>query len=328
MRLRPEGTLHAVLLFVDFPDAPATDSTAPYEALLVPDGPEMLRAFSYGTLTVDVTVVDGWHRMPKPSTAYGFERGLTFDDHRLYLGDTVAAADAAVDFSEFDLVYVMAAREAAAITFSPGFSPTAPGFGVVADGVEILNGVTFGQDVWLPGWGDNVLVHETGHLLDLPDLYAYEGATHRFMGEWDLMGQYARGPEMLAWLRWKLGWVDADQMRCLTEETTETVTLSPVTRAGGIRFAAVRLDAERYVVVESRRREGYDNALPAEGVLAYLVDISIPTGEGPIRLLTNLSGASMGLLTPGDELVDSSGRVVITFLERSAQGDVVSLTLR
>ncbi|MEE8336859.1 MAG: M6 family metalloprotease domain-containing protein [Dehalococcoidia bacterium] len=317
-----------MLLFVDFSDAPATDSTASHEALLLPAGPEMLRAFSYGALTVDVTVFEQWYRMPQPSTAYGFQRGITFPEHQLYFADAVAAADAAVDFSEFDLVWVMAAREAAAITFSPAFAPTSVFYGVVADRSVILNGVTFGQDVWLPGWGHNVLVHETGHLLDLPDLYAYAGTTHRFMGEWDVMGQYARGPELLAWLRWKLGWIEAGQMRCLTEETTETVTLSPVTRADGVKFAAVRLDAERYVVVESRRREGYDNALPAEGVLVYLVDISIPTGEGPITLLTDLSTASLGLLAPGDEAVDPSGRVVITFIERSAQGDVVSLTLR
>ena len=44
--------------------------------------------------------------------------------------------------------------------------------------------------------------------------------------------------EMLAWSRWQLGWLDATQIRCVTEPT-ETVDLSPIADSGeGIAMAA------------------------------------------------------------------------------------------
>ncbi len=327
-RLPATGTLQAVFLFVDFPDAPGPGSRRAYRDLMLPRGPDMLHDFSYGQLTIDVTVIDTWIRMPRRSTQYNFERGISFQDHRDYLRDAVTAAGDRVDISEFDIVYVMPTRNADAITFSPAFSPISRDYGIEVDGGIVMNAVTFGQDAWLDGWGHNVFVHETGHLLDLPDLYAYEGATHRFVGEWDIMGQFGRGPELLAWNRWKLGWIGDDQVRCLSQPGTGTVRLSPVTRPDGVKLAVIKLDDERYLAIESRRSEGHDRNIPLfGGVLIYLVDISVPTGEGPIQLLRNPNTA-MGLLLRGQEFEDPSGRATIRLLESNSDGDTVALRLR
>ncbi|HEU5107586.1 MAG TPA: hypothetical protein VFT95_03335, partial [Micromonosporaceae bacterium] len=83
--VRPVGRVSAVTIFVDFPDTPATEPTATDYANLVPGGPQWFATSSYGRLTLDVTPVHRWFRMPQPSTAYGFQRGLSFATHRTYI---------------------------------------------------------------------------------------------------------------------------------------------------------------------------------------------------------------------------------------------------
>ena len=102
--------------------------------------------------------------------------------------------------------------------------------------------------------------------------------------------------EMLAWSRWQLGWLDESQIRCVTEPT-ETVDLSPIADPGdGIAMAAVPLSDTEVLVIESRRRTGYDAGwpfrwsngasstlpgLPTEGVLVYTVDAAESRGCCP-----------------------------------------------
>ena len=329
LRLSPSGTVRAGFIFVDFPDARAKGSTASHADLILPRAGEMLRGLSYGKLVLEATVVPEWFRMPRRSTEYGFSRGISFDAHRAYIVDALHAADAAVDFSRFDMVCVFATREAAAITFSPAFAPVHERWGILVDGKLLLNGVTLGQDVWNPAAGAPVLVHEMGHLLDLPDLYAFAGDTHRFVGEWDLMGQYfGRGSELLAWQRCKLGWISDKQVRAITRDGALTETLSPVARPDGVKLIAVPLGPRRLLVVESRTREGLDRNLPVRGgILVYEVDASVSDGNGPIKVLGDLKSRSLGLLTMGRQLVDPSGQITIKYEASNPQGDTVTVTV-
>ena len=105
--------------------------------------------------------------------------------------------------------------------------------------------------------------------------------------------------EMLAWSRWQLGWLDASRVACLSEDEA-TVTLSPVAApGGGTAMAAVPLSDREALVIESRRKIGYDAgldhrqpdgasttfpALATEGVLVYSVDASLPTGGLPLKV--------------------------------------------
>lgn len=65
-----------------------------------------------------------------------------------------------------------------------------------------------------------VLAHETGHVFDLPDLYHRpvdgKGDWDTHVGDWDLMGsQFALAPDLFGWHKWKLGWLEPRQVRCV-----------------------------------------------------------------------------------------------------------------
>src|SRR4051794_14403310 len=79
---RPQGTFTAAMVFVDFPDAPATDSTDEYYALLAP-AHDLMTQFSSGAVELKITPVKHWLRMPQDSTTYGMERGITWPQQAL-----------------------------------------------------------------------------------------------------------------------------------------------------------------------------------------------------------------------------------------------------
>jgi len=190
------GTLRAVLLLVHASDAPPDESIAAPESL-IDAASAWFRAVSYGRLDFRVKTVPRWLPLPARSTDYVADAGR-------YLADAVAAADPFVDFSQVDVIYLAPSSR----TPVTAISAILNGFGVRADGEEIR--------LWVPfaaGFADTgdaaTLLHETGHLLGLPDLYLARSPStfHR----WDLMA--ARWPsELLAWHRWKLGWLDAGQI--------------------------------------------------------------------------------------------------------------------
>ena len=108
-----------------------------------------------------------------------------------------------------------------------------------------------------------------------------------------------RADEMLAWHRWQLDWLGESQVRCLSGSEA-SVTLAPIAQPDGqVAMAAIPLNAREVIVVESRRKLGYDAdvlltgprgetvsfpALLHEGALVYTVDMLTPSGHLPMRI--------------------------------------------
>ncbi|MFI1368948.1 M6 family metalloprotease domain-containing protein [Streptomyces griseochromogenes] len=287
---RPLGTKHVLMLFVDFPDAQASGSTSGYYRQLAPAADWMKRD-SYGRTRLDITPLNRWIRMPQDSTGYGFQRGITFEQHELYVRQAVAASDPYADFSRYDMIYIVPAKSASAISFSPTYLYDPTTAGITADGKRVKWAVTFGQDMW--HWGYKVADHETSHTFGLPDLYAFTGTDyHHFVRGWDLMGNIAGpAPQHVGWERWKFGWIDDRQVACLPSTGSRTVRLKAVESPGGTKIAVVRTGETTAYVAESRKAVGADSHACSTGVLIYKVDSSVQTGDGPIQIVNGNPGA-------------------------------------
>src|SRR6185503_19444581 len=112
-------------------------------------------------------------------------------------------------------------------------------------------------------------------------------------GPWDILSQHGihtpEGPTpqgMTSFTRMRLGWIPARAIAAVLPGERREVLLSPLHRGNGDTLV-VRLPiaADRYILVEARRRQGLDRHLPAEGVLVLSVDESIAEGSGPVRAI-------------------------------------------
>ena len=289
LSLKGLGALRAVMLFVDFRDRPASESTVQLYDRLVKPASAWIREVSSGRATLEVTPVHRWYRMSNGSRGYGLGDGVSFEEQRNYIAEAVAAADREVDFSPYSIVYVVASR-GSALERSPAFHAFA-GDGVKVDGNELRYGATFGEDVRdvsPSAYGAYVLVHETGHILGLPDLYDVPNPTYwtlfRFAGGWDIMSWNLPGAHLLAWHKWKLGWLGPSELTCLNAPGELTATLTPAARPGGLKAVVVPTGSSAAFVIEARKRLGEDKRLCEDGVLVYSVSGVIRSGEGPIRV--------------------------------------------
>lgn len=287
------GTLAALMLGVDFPDAPGVEAPEPYRtveahaAFLAPGARRWFQDASYGRLDLEVQVVPGWHRLGSGHETYGFTRGIDAAAHGAYIQEAVRLATGQVPWDQFDVVYIVAAANARGITFSPAFIRSDPARAPQVDGHAITHAVTFGQDMWR--WGFKVLNHETLHELGLPDLYAYQPEDpqnpHPYVGGWDVMGLISgHAPDLFAWQKWRLGWIDDGAVTVVPPSRTVRTTLTCLEHRGGTKLVVIPDSPHSGLCLESRRACGLDAGMRAEGVVAYRVDASIRGGHGPIRL--------------------------------------------
>ncbi|MDH6127333.1 M6 family metalloprotease domain-containing protein [Kitasatospora sp. GP82] len=331
---QPLGTKHVLMLFVDFPDAPATGELSDYYQQLAPAA-DWMKQDSYGRTRLDITPLDHWLHMPQDSTSYGFQRGITFEQHEAYVKQAVEAAEPYTDLSRYDMLYIVPTKSASAISFSPTYLYDPTTAGITANGKRIKWAVTFGQDMY--HWGPKVADHETSHTFGLPDLYAFTNTDyHRFVGGWDLMGLISGpAPQHLGWERWKFGWIDDRQVACLPTAGSRTVRLQAVERPGGTKIAVIRTGETTAYVAESRRAVGADAGACSTGVLVYKVDTSVQTGYGPIQVIngnptaTPPSGCTsldMAAYRAGQSFTDWTARVQISVRTSGQYGDSIQIS--
>ena len=292
--VRPIGDVPAIMLFVDFPNATAETNEAPYDGVdayqdFLAPSVDWYERSSYGQFKLKITPVRKWFHLPKPDVDYGIARDtFTVENQLEYVREVVEQADAEVDFSGYQLLYIVPSKNARNIAFSPEFNDYTRG--IVADGTVLKNGDTFGADMW--GWGYKILNHETGHAISLPESYNASGigGTHSYVGGWDLMGNISgRAPELMAWNKWKLGWLRQQQVGCVTRSGVTEHRLTPIEVGGppgnSPKLVVVRTGTYTAWVAELRRSLGNDDPTICDpGVLVYQVDASIPNGDGSIKV--------------------------------------------
>ncbi|TGJ87369.1 hypothetical protein E0Z10_g1407 [Xylaria hypoxylon] len=295
------GTLSAFMMFVDFPDQGADESTPEVlRDFLLPRAADWYDRASYGALDLLVMAdTSRFYRMPATAASYNWERGLTAEKHQRYIQDALAAYNAPIPV--VDVLYIVPTANATAITYSPTFM----GNVTTRDGTYVAKkSVTFGYDAYKT-WGSLVLNHETGHAMCLPDYYPFNGsATGLFIGGWDLMGLISGpSPDYLAWDKWRLGWLSDNQVDCVAEAGQTSHVLSPLEVSGGKKAVVIKHNDTNALVAELRSSRSLDSASCATGILLYTVSTMIATGGGPMRVLdpTPSSGGC-----GGDELNDAT----------------------
>jgi M6 family metalloprotease-like protein len=337
---RPRGTLDAVMVFLSFPDAVPLTTPAELVADHFPGTSEFYDRASYGKFALRPHPLRRWVEMPHTSTSYGIRRDWGSSQRSDYLRDAMDVADPLVDFSRYDVVYLVADPDA------PGVDSDATKVvnfdrPMRADGTDIKRIVT----VFERHPPDrNVLAHETGHVFDLPDLYHRpengEGDWDTYVGDWDVMGsQFGLAPDFFGWHKWKLGWLDPRQVRCVAPRGTSMLTLEPLAESAeaggpaGTRLAVVRTGEDSAVAIEARSATGNDSRTCTEGVLIYRVRSELASGEGPVEVIDThprseacwdtsvypqLADAPLGV---GETFTVPGERITVGVADRTPAGD-------
>jgi len=296
------GHLHALLVPVDFPDAPATDPPAFYRDLFTATTPHWYAESSYGRLSFDIASLDHYVRMSNPIDSYNLLNCCPSASIHAFFQELISKIDPEVDFSQVDSVYAIAPA-AAGPHMTILLWRRWPGSGIVADGHEVLNGVV-GNGNYNPATAyylaHYAMTHETGHMMGLADLYGRACPTcvdtHDWVGVWSMMDTAdAPSAEFLGWDKWLLRWLDATQIRGVTssEQSLEEV-VSPLEEPGGVKLVVVPMSSTFLYAVEVRQPIGQDVRLCDHGVLVYTVDSTKMNGSGPTRIQPAHLGGSCG----------------------------------
>ena len=289
---------------------------------------------SYGQLNYEFNPQYKWYRMSKPSTQYA-PLNQSFVTHRAYIAEAAALADSEVDFSSTDSIVILSNPDARGLGMSgPAFSAVQRN-GITLDRKYISNGATSAYD--LNNWKSIWLNHEITHTLGLVDVYAatrensansYDG--HRYVGEFSYMGLSSfdgNAPGLFAFERWNLGWLDDSQIVCSSEKQISQL-ITPVQSARGIKAVIVPLTRTKALVIESRRAIGLDSKIVKTGALVYIVDSSLQSGYGPVKVYPNsVSTDPRYLQAPRavGESVTVEG-ITVTVTSATSAGDTVSIT--
>ena len=335
-RVGSTGTARVAVVFVDFPNAEASYSTQIEAELGMPYAETYLEASSYQKLDIEFVPLHGWQRAENDHEHY-HERSSSgnIGIGSSITAEAVRLADPDFDFNRIDSLMVVLPSShfsggIASTTIETGEGgvtrntwinafpleePREPhrwghvaahelihnlglldmyayaDLGTVDDPVDAPAGKTWVTSTFGPmGLRADFPADPEGPRLVQTWLYPDGAQTVSYATR-------SEAEEMLAWSRWQLGWLDSTQITCVTENEA-TVTLGPVADPGNsIAMAAIPLSGTEVIVVESRRKIGYDTprethradgligtfpALLTEGVLIYTVDAALPSGQLPL----------------------------------------------
>jgi immune inhibitor A len=317
------GTVRVKVLLVDFSDRAGTLPVEHYHDLLFsnavyPTGSmrDYYREVSLGKVEITGSV-HGWLRMPQPYSFYtNGESGTKWNS---YPRNAPRLAEDAVNVALQN-----------GVQFEPGLDKFNQGivtalFIVHAGrGAEIMPASTRKNEIWSHKWqlknsvqvAQNmaatiylvvphdckvgVCAHELGHLAfqwqDFYDPnYDEDGKEWDGSGSWDLMaggsynGSGARPAHPAALHKLQHGWI-----KSTTVKKSRTITLKPYTSTYGRTYKLVSpfFKPKQYLLLENRKRSGFDFNLAGEGLLVWRVDEAgeMETPETPGLYLVQADG--------------------------------------
>ncbi len=338
-----EGTLVEAGVVVNFPgEGAGTSAPALTNQLFGPgtaDSYSVSRYYSevsHGLFTVAGTVA-GAINVPQSSSYYVGDRrpdrysGVA-DQLPEFLTAVVQQADATIDFRPYvdpadphhrvaalviitagkggqcvnDHSHIWAHRYNMTAVFGKPYitrSTTAAGDSIVIDDYVVIP-VRDCDGVALDGLG--VLMHETGHLTGLPDLYDTQSSVPGDpVGTWDLMSlgnwQTPQTPAWLgAWSRVVLGWDIPTIVDLPDGSAPRDITLPPAPAADGVVLIPFA-NSDEFALLEVRAHTGSDRATLGVGLLAWYVNPAVLLGGLPTNAV------NVDLTRPGVAVVQADG---------------------
>lgn len=209
--------------------------------------------------------------------------------------DTIRDLDSDVDFAGYDFIVLhtwpdYTQRPSTRRSYA---SPAGPRT-LNVDGERINN---YTRLFSTPGTGarrEITLVHEIGHLLGLPDLYAETSPDRQLQNH--LSNRFSGGVSLMesgieygfsGWERWILGWLPNDEIRCFSKPTGGQVSLN-FRALGDSRFPGTLsmmvfkgpADSDRLLVMELRAPlNGEVGVFPESAFLTYEVNTRVSSAR-------------------------------------------------
>lgn len=333
------GTIYVPVILINFNDRSTSYSVSDFEAIMFGNYPSLApqgsvkdyyTEVSYGNLTL-AGEVTGWYLSDQGHDYYGYNQGPTRAAE--LVREAVEEADlAGFDFSPYDndgdgyvdgvlVIHQGTGAEASGDyndIWSHMWSLNGAGVGeyLTDDGVRVdiysIQPEIFAWDGQITTIG--VIAHEFGHILGLPDLYDY-GYDSPGIGNWGIMsgGSWngvSRAGDSPAhftpWCKWMLSWLTPTQVTgSLPQEPIEAVENTPdvyqfLDNPGGPDWSFSSPGTGEYFLIENRRKTGFDQALPAEGLLIWHIDESRSNNDDQNHRLVDLE-SSDGNPDPGSD---------------------------
>lgn len=302
-RLATSGSQRHLIIAVDFPDARYTGDVR--QILAKAFEPKRVSDFylqnSNGAVNIDFDIHPNVVSLSQSSHNFGGNKFSSVLIGGIWSNDLIHRAaiqelDGKIDLSKYSALHTVVTG-GASLSLAGGLaSPWSKGFFSFSNG-SFSNATLYGSHVLTSGvqpgsstsWP--LLAHEIGHLFGLVDLYSLAGDTKsgKTTGPFDLMAHHADpSKSLLAWPRWQLGWLDDSEVICFSAlDLDEKLVIDQLNAKDGIKAVVVRISNSQAFVIETRRPGLFDseNDFVEYGLLAYLVDLGISSGQGVVRVL-------------------------------------------
>jgi len=311
---RVSGEQKALVILVEFQDVHHVKNIQNIQDVAVTQLNAYYSEVSYGHISITGTVF-GWYMLSHTMGYYGSDSKQPGDDDNVQRlpQDALAMLPSNVDVTEFKyLVIVQAGQDQAndqnnvksdeiwsrcQCSVFPNYENGTP---------ARFRGKTFNNYAILSeDDGVGVFAHEWGHMLGLPDLYDASNEKS-YVGFWSLMdsgndccfNDADTTPSYIGgWGATILGWLNPTVSD--PNAPISALTLQPLESPQATAMI-IPISQTRYYFVEERAKLGRDSNLPAAGILVYLADESLDTGQGILRLIDPMTGTTF----PGQDRVE------------------------